>query len=277
MTELDPRAEAFVREAGSAEEAAALSLAQREAIRGRFAARRSAGGLRMRARAMMRAVATVGGSLGVGVPAWAAAAVGVALVIGGAVAATVGPKEELPSHERATPALRAPPPASPQPDDETPPDQDTQPEAPPRSALPFVPGTPPATSSSARVAPSPPVARPVPTTVVSEADGGITAPPAASLPPASDLGGEAALLESAERAIRDHDEARALDRLDEYARRFPEGALLVEAKGARAIALCGSGHRERGGEVAAEIAGRWPNAPILPRVLAACRVPRADP
>ena len=76
-----------------------------------------------------------------------------------------------------------------------------------------------------------------------------------------------------EESLRDHDGARALALLDEHARRFPDGVFLVEAEAARAIATCETGDREHGSQLAAAFARRWPNAPVLARVLAACRIP----
>ncbi len=249
MSELDPRARAFVRQAASDEADVRLSPARREEIRRRFAVRRRAGEPDIRPSAVKKAVAAMGGTLTFAVPAWAAAAVGVAAVLGGAVAVTVLRSHDMPREPVAAP-IAAPPPLV----------RDA-PQTPRRSAPPDVPA---ATSMPAAAPASAENRKPV-------------APGAASHPPASDLGGEAELLASAERALRDHDEARALTLLDEHARRYPDGMLLGEAEAARALALCGNGQRERGSEVATEIARRWPNAPLLARVLAACGAPRTDP
>jgi len=100
---------------------------------------------------------------------------------------------------------------------------------------------------------------------------------APSLPAEAGLGAEAALLESVERALRARDSARALALLDEHARRFPAGALLMEAEAARAIATCQTADGEHGRELAAEFARRWPNAPVGARVAAACRAPTIAP
>lgn len=269
MKELDRAAEALVREAASAEAEMVLSRAQRDEIRRRFAARRSGGTGQVRPDAPMRAVASVGGALAFGVPSWAAAALGLALGVGGTVAVVVARKPDLPPVVSADARSAEPSPR----------DHGSWPVTPYQSAAP-APADPTLPTSGSPVAgPSSPPSRHV-----------VAAPAAASarslLPAASStgnqapeggLGDEAALMESAERALRDHDGPRVLALLDEHSRRFPDGIFVVEAEAARAIATCDMGDRERGSHLAAELARRWPNAPVLSRVLAACRTPPTDP
>jgi hypothetical protein len=66
-------------------------------------------------------------------------------------------------------------------------------------------------------------------------------PPPASPPRPAPLAGEIALLDAAERSERRHDHSAALLSLDQYAREFPDGALLAEAEVLRIAALLGSG------------------------------------
>jgi hypothetical protein len=269
MKELDRAAEAFVREAASAEAEMVLSRAQRDEIRRRFAARRSAGRGQVRPDAPMRAAAGVGGALAFGVPSWAAAALGLALVAGGTAAVVVARRHAPPPVASADARSAELPPL----------DHGSRPMTPDQGAAPAPADATLPTIGSPVAAPSPPASRHV--VAVPAAASARSALPAASSSrnqaPEGGLGGEAALLESAERALRDHDGPRVLALLDEHSRRFPDGIFLVEAEAARAIATCDMGDRERGNDLAAELARRWPNAPVLPRVLAACRTPPTDP
>jgi hypothetical protein len=267
MKELDSRAEAFVREAASAEAEIVLSRAQRDEIRRRFAARRSGGA--PRPSGPMRAVAGFGGALAFGVPAWAAAAVGLALGVGGTLAVVVTREQSMwPRDSAAAPLTESPPPV----------DHDSRAAIPYLRPPPVVRGPDSPTIASMVVEPSsPPTRHVVPAPAASS--GGSQMPVASSAEspsPESGLGAEAALLESAERSLRDHDGASALAVLDQHTRRFPDGIFLVEAEAARAIATCETGDRERGSKLAADFARRWQNAPVLARVLAACRTPRTD-
>lgn len=266
MKELDSRAEAFVRGAAAAEAEIVLSRAQRDEIRRRFAARRSGGA--PRPSGPVRAVAAMGGTLVFGVPAWAAAAVGLTLGVGGTLAVVVAREQSMRPRDSAAASAEPPPPV----------DHDSWAAAPYLRPAPAVPGPDSPTVASVGVEPSPPPTRRVVPAPVDSSGGSPTpvAPSAESRSPESGLGAEAALLESAERSLRDHDGARALALLDEHARRFPDGIFLVEAQAARAIATCETGDRARGGELVADFARRWPSAPVLARVLAACRTPPTD-
>ena len=269
MKELDSRAEAFVREAASAEAEFVLSRTQRDEIRRRFDARRSGGA--PRPRGPMRAVASVGAALAFGFPAWAAAAVGLAVGVGTVFVVVTREHSTRPRDAAAIPFAEPPRPV----------DHDAWTATPYLSPTPTAPAPDSSTVASTVVEPSPsptpPARHVVPAPAASS--GGSQMPAAASAEspsPGSGLGAEAALLESAERSLRDHDDARALALLDEHARRFPDGIFLVEAEAARAIATCETGDGERGSKLAADFERRWPNAPVLARVLAACRIPRTD-
>jgi hypothetical protein len=269
MKELDSRAETFVKEAASAEAEIVLSRAQRDEIRRRFDARRSGGA--PRPRGPMRAVASVGAALAFGFPAWAAAAVGLAVGVGTAFVVVTREQSTRPHDAAAIPFAEPPRPV----------DHDAWTATPYLGPTPAAPAPDSSTVASTVVEPSPPPVPPARHVVPAPAasSGGSQVPAAASAEgpsPESGLGAEAALLESAERSLRDHDDARALALLDEHARRFPDGIFLVEAEAARAIATCETGDGERGSKLAADFARRWPNAPVLARVLAACRIPRTD-
>jgi hypothetical protein len=259
MKELDPRARELVRGAASAEAERVLSPAQREEIRRRFLARRSAEEPPARGRASLPAAAGLGAVLAFGVPAWAAVSLG--LAVGGGIAAAVVVTREHAARPAVSVAARiaqAPPG-----------ERDAVAATPDPGPAPAPPDVPPATIASVAVEPSRPPPRRVVTSPV--------ASPAASQSSGGSLGAEAALLQSAERALRDHDGARALALLDEHARRFPDGVLLVEAEAARAIATCDTGDRDQGSRLAADFARRWADAPVVARVLAACRTPRSNP
>jgi hypothetical protein len=263
MKELDRRAEAFVREAASAEADMVLSRPQRDEIRRRLDGHRSAGATRVRPNAPKRALAGIGVALAFGAPAWAAAALGLAVCLGVTIAVVVAREHTAGPRYSATTRTTEPPP----PNDDS---RTATPHRGPSQAPPAV--TPPPIAfpvASGFVEPSPPPSRHV-----------VTAPAASSAgsqPHESNLGAEAALLESAEKSLRDHDGARALAVLDEYARRFPDGVFLLEAEAARAIATCKTGNSERGKQLAAEFERRWPSTPVLARVLAECQPPRPAP
>jgi hypothetical protein len=268
MKELDSRAEAFVREAASAEAEIVLSRAQRDEIRRRFAARRLGGAPHPSGRTW--AVAGFGGALAFGVPAWAAAAVGLAVGVGTTVAVVVTREQSMGPRDSAAAALAEPPP---------PVDHDSWASTPHLSRTPATRGPDSPTIASIVVEPSPPSTRHVvPAPAASSGERQVSAASSAESQssPESGLGAEAALLESAERALREHDAAGALALLDQHARRFPDGIFLVEAEAARAIATCEAGDRERGTKLTADFARRWPNAPVLARVLAACQTPQTN-
>jgi hypothetical protein len=278
MKELDPRAEALVREAAHAEAEMVLSRAQRDEIRRRFAAHQLTQVRLARPSAPSRAVASIGGASAFGVPVWAAAAVGLVVSVAGAVAVVTARNHDTRVRDSADARPAEPPPRALE----------------SRSPMPFrspAPGSPEATSpnvASVVVEPSPQAARPVLVAAASSARSEVpaasssashvsAASAAGSHHPEGGLGAEAALLEAAERSLRAHDGARALALLDEYARRFPDGVLFVDAEAARAIATCETADRVGGAKLAADFARRWPNAPVLARVLVACRTPQTEP
>lgn len=59
--------------------------------------------------------------------------------------------------------------------------------------------------------------------------------------PSQDIAAEAALVAEAQAALRDRDPARASLALDAYARRFPDGAMLRDARALRVIVECSAG------------------------------------
>ncbi len=150
----------------------------------------------------------------------------------------------------------------------------------PRSALPV------ATMQSAAVstaAPqetqtaSPDLMAPQPA-VVSEARSAPPHEPSAAKPTprakgrsdADSLEAETALIADAQRAIVDHDFARALAKLDEHAKTFPSGVLTEERNAARILALCGAGRTAEGRSLRAAFLRDHPRSPMAARVGSAC-------
>jgi hypothetical protein len=93
--------------------------------------------------------------------------------------------------------------------------------------------------------------------------------PAAALPaapPRAPLAREVALLDAAERAERRHDYGAALASLNEYARAFPDGALLAEAHVLRIGALLGNGDDAAAQGEARSFFARYASSPLTARV-----------
>jgi hypothetical protein len=82
---------------------------------------------------------------------------------------------------------------------------------------------------------------------------------------------ELALVGAAQTSLGAGDPAAALAALDEHARRFPSGALSLERRALRALALCAAGRRDEGRAEAEAFAARAPGTPLAERVAAACR------
>jgi len=91
------------------------------------------------------------------------------------------------------------------------------------------------------------------------------APPGAA-PLRSPLAGELALLHAAENAMHRHDPAEALARVDEYARVFPDGALIDESSVLRVTALRSAGERARARAEAAMFLRAHSKSVLAPRV-----------
>jgi hypothetical protein len=88
--------------------------------------------------------------------------------------------------------------------------------------------------------------------------------------PGSTLAEENRLLARARAALIDAEPERALTRLDEHARRFPDGVLSEERQALRAVALC-EADRDADGEAAANAFLRaHPQAALAQRVRSAC-------
>jgi hypothetical protein len=73
-------------------------------------------------------------------------------------------------------------------------------------------------------------------------------------------------LDLARRAIADREQARALDILDDYDRRFPEGALRSEATMLRIEALVAAGRRPDAARLGAAVLASAPDSPYAARV-----------
>jgi outer membrane protein assembly factor BamD (BamD/ComL family) len=80
------------------------------------------------------------------------------------------------------------------------------------------------------------------------------------------LARELELLDAAERAERRGDHAAALVSLDEYARAFPDGAMLAEAKVLRIAALVGNGDEMSAQDLAQAFLARYAPSPLTARV-----------
>jgi hypothetical protein len=95
-------------------------------------------------------------------------------------------------------------------------------------------------------------------------------PHAAPQPAPSDVEAEVSLLGEAQRALRAHDEQRALALLEDHARRFPSGALGEEREATRVAALCALGRAAEAGAAADRFLVAFPGSPLTARVLHAC-------
>jgi hypothetical protein len=108
-----------------------------------------------------------------------------------------------------------------------------------------------------------------PATSFSAAAASTPAPSAAAPAPAPQqvpLAREIQLLDAAERAERRGDHGAALVTLDEYARAFPDGALLAESTVLRIAALLSRGDRGAAEDVARAFLARSAPSPLTARV-----------
>lgn len=95
-----------------------------------------------------------------------------------------------------------------------------------------------------------------------------------STPPVSEadaLRDELALIGAAQSSLGAGRNDAALASLDEHARRFPSGALSLERRALRALALCAAGRRDEGRVEAEAFALRAAGSPLADRVASACR------
>ncbi|MEA2699993.1 MAG: hypothetical protein QOI66_4264 [Myxococcales bacterium] len=90
--------------------------------------------------------------------------------------------------------------------------------------------------------------------------------PSEPLPMRAPLAGELVLLHAAETAIRRHDPGQALARVDEYARVFPDGALIDESSVLRVTALWNAGQLARARAEAALFLRTHSRSVLAPRV-----------
>jgi hypothetical protein len=74
----------------------------------------------------------------------------------------------------------------------------------------------------------------------------------------------------ADQAVRAHDGATALARLDEHARRFPRGLLGEEREAERVLALCELGRVAEARRAAAAFLAESPRSPLADRVRTSC-------
>ncbi len=122
-------------------------------------------------------------------------------------------------------------------------------------SLPSVPEVLPSARTSSKMAPV--GARDVPTT-------------AKSAPVDDTLDQEARLLTDARQALEHGDGAEAIARLDEHARRFPNGWFAADRAAERIIVLCSLGRRAEAVEQATVFLQSRPKSPLTRRVEASC-------
>ncbi len=138
----------------------------------------------------------------------------------------------------------------------------------PERAVEEPPSTPPVSSpTGAATTATPatavaPMARIVPT----GASHSTTARGEASGPPGASAAVELTMLDEARAAVTAGDPARALSVLDDYARRFPRGALGPEASVLRIVALVAAGDRPAAARVAQSFLQGHPNSPYAQRI-----------
>jgi hypothetical protein len=121
---------------------------------------------------------------------------------------------------------------------------------------------------SAPIEIAPPAPAPPPAASAIEAQHVAKAPPPARAH--DSLEAETALLADAQQAIIDHDWARALAKLDEHEKAFPQGVLAEERIAARVVALCGSGRVTEARTLRAKFSSDHPRSPMAKRIRAAC-------
>ncbi|MCA9713398.1 MAG: hypothetical protein KC468_01750, partial [Myxococcales bacterium] len=90
-------------------------------------------------------------------------------------------------------------------------------------------------------------------------------------PPAtSSLAAETEALRRVRSELSRGEPARALELLDDHARRFPAGVLVEERAALRVVALCDAGRRADGRAAAGRFLARYPSSALAGRVRAAC-------
>jgi hypothetical protein len=161
-------------------------------------------------------------------------------------------------------AARHAPPEPPARIEMAPPPEAATARAPVPEPLPELPPAPPTATRAQKRTGSPLVALAVPRPTNSTSP-----PPVAPLEPLplrAPLAGELVLLQAAETAIRHHDPGEALARVDEYARVFPDGALIDESSVLRMTALRSAGQLVRARAEAALFLRTHARSVLAPRV-----------
>jgi hypothetical protein len=97
---------------------------------------------------------------------------------------------------------------------------------------------------------------------------------AAAREPGTDVAGEIALLNDAQRALANGQPDRALALLERHARQFPRGSLTEERAAARIIALCDLGRVTAARAETAAFVRQFPSSPLGDRVRATCGTDR---
>jgi len=94
---------------------------------------------------------------------------------------------------------------------------------------------------------------------------------------ADGLAEEVALLKAAQTALGSGRPSDALASLDQHVARFPKGALALEQRALRAMALCASGRSDEGRRISDALSTSAPGSPLAERVAAACNRLPDDP
>jgi hypothetical protein len=129
------------------------------------------------------------------------------------------------------------------------------------------------------VRPRPPVVRevpaPIPSAVPAPAEEAKAPKRAPARAPSDDVREEIRLLDHARAALLQRAPSRALERLAQYAQRFPRGALRQEAAVLRIEALRGQGDQAQAAALAQQFLAKHPGSPHAERVMAAAASAKA--
>lgn len=128
---------------------------------------------------------------------------------------------------------------------------------------------PPPPPRPARVEPLPAEPSPTPATLPSAPS--VTPPEASPEPSALRLAAEARLIRTAEAQLRKRAFSEALKTLETHARTFPAGALEVERRALRSIALCRAGNLVQGRGEGSALRRDPASAPYRERIARACK------
>lgn len=97
--------------------------------------------------------------------------------------------------------------------------------------------------------------------------------PTPAIAPTPSIDDETRIIASAHRALASGRPDEALAALNRYRSKFPNGALLEEATGARVLSLCAAGRKAEGQAARAAFLRAFPNSPLSTRVASACVTP----